>query len=139
MIVAFCGHRQVEDAAVWTWLEKVIAALVEEGAVEFWSGDKSEFSRRAARLAAAYRPRVRTVLVQAYLRQARDAFIYDESLYPPLENVPPRMAMRRRDQYMMENADVLVMYAVYGWGNSARLRNEALRKGKRVINYPDMP
>ena len=48
-------------------------------------------------------------------------------------------AMQQRDRYMALNADVLVMYAVHNFGNSMAIKELAERKGKRVINYPDLP
>ncbi|MBR5231055.1 MAG: hypothetical protein IKW00_02260 [Clostridia bacterium] len=143
MIIAFCGHRQVEEGeAVCRWLEKVIDVLAREGAEECWFGGKGQFSRCAAetvtKLKTRY-PHLRRVLVQAYMNQEGDPLLYDEKMYPPIEDAPLRFAMQRRDRYMALNADVLVTYAKYGWGNSTATKELAQRKGKRVINYPDAP
>ena len=44
MIVAFCGHREVDEGeAVRRWLEKVIDALACEGADECWFGGRGIF------------------------------------------------------------------------------------------------
>jgi len=143
MIVAFCGHRKVDEPAeVARWLDKVVGALVREGAVEFWSGGKGEFSYFGVEAVTALQvkhPHLRRVLVQAYIDQEGDPLMYDEKMYPPLEGVPLRFAMQRRDRYMALNADVVVTYAKYSWGNATAVKELAQRKGKRVINYPDLP
>ena len=143
MIVAFCGHRNVHDTvAVHQWLDQVVKMLVKEGADEFWSGDKGDFSLFGIGAVTSLKWRythLRTVLVQAYIDQEADPLFFDEKLYPPLEDVPRRFAMQQRDRYMALNADVLVMYAVHNFGNSMAIKELAERKGKRVINYPDLP
>ena len=139
VIIAFCGHREVEDAAaVRTWLQDIFAALLKEGATECWTGGKGAFSSCAADVARQF-PQLRSTLVKAYLSQDCDPKLYTDSLFPPLEDVPRRFAMHHRDRYMAQHADVLVMYVRHSFGNSMNLRDYALRQGKRVICYPDLP
>lgn len=143
MIVAFCGHRELFDPpAVKAWLSQVVAAMIEEGAEEFWFGDKGAFDQAALRAVSEKKnalPHLRRTLVKAYLNQAYDPEKFDETMYPPLENAPYRLAMVRRNEYMAMKCDVLVTYAIHNQGNAMRIREFARRKGKRVINYPDLP
>ncbi len=144
MIVAFCGHRSVHDSGeVLDWLDRVVAKLMREGAREFWFGDKGDFDSLANISVTALKfekyPRVRRTLVKAYLNQPYDPVNFDDTMYPPLENVPYRFALLRRNQYMVVNADVMVTYAIYNHGNAMDIKELAERKGKRVINYPALP
>jgi hypothetical protein len=74
--------------------------------------------------------------VQAYINQEKNPLLHEDSMYPPLENVPKRFAMPRRNRWMAENADVMVTYAVHNFGNAMAIMQYAQRLGKRVINYP---
>ena len=143
MIVAFCGNATLlneKEAEAWT--RRTVLALLAEGADTFYVGGKGAFDAMAARVAQQCKrqyPLARVTLVQAYIDQEADPLFFDEKLYPPLEDVPRRFAMQQRDRYMALNADVLVMYAVHNFGNSMAIKELAERKGKRVINYPDLP
>lgn len=144
MIVAFCGHRAVHDNyEVLKWLDQVVASLIRQGADEFWFGNKGAFDQLANISVSALKferfPRIKRTLVKAYLQQPCDARSFDDSMYPPLENVPPRYAIVRRNRYMALQADVLVTYALYHQGNAMAIKELAERKGKRVINYPALP
>ena len=139
MIVAFCGHREVQDVdAVCTWLHDVIEQLILEGADMFYFGGKGNFDALAAgevmKFKAAY-PALRSTLVQAYMDQEKLPWLHDDSVYPPLETVPRRFAMHHRDRWMVQQADTVVTYAVYSWGNAMRVMEYAQRQGKRVLNY----
>ena len=140
MIVAFCGHREIADEQmVREWLQTVIAQLIAEGASEFWFGGKGKFDAVAAdetgKFKAQY-PHIRRTLVQAYINQEKNPLLHEDSMYPPLESVPKRFAMPRRNRWMAENADAMVTYAVHNFGNAMAIMQYAQRLGKRVINYP---
>lgn len=141
MIVAFCGHRTLHDEkAVQAWLEKLLPQLIREGADTFYVGGKGAFDRKAAAVAMqckAQHPHIRVTLVQAYIDQMRSPELHDDTLYPPLESVPPRFAITRRNEYMLRAADVVVAYVMHSASNSVRNRDFALRLGKRVICYPE--
>ena len=142
MVVTFCGHRQVEDKEqVALWLRQTLEKLIEEGADVFYLGGKGAFDLLAAQNVHALRqrhPAIRTVLVLPYLNHPlheTEKRLYDETLYPPLESVPPRYAIVRRNEWMVKSADVLVAYVRYGWGGAARTLESAIRAGKRVESF----
>ena len=141
MIVAFCGHRTLHDArAVRAWLENLLPKLIAEGADTFYVGGKGAFDSVAAAVAMqckAQHPHIRVTLVQAYINQARIPELHDDTLYPPLESVPPRFAITRRNEYMLRAADVVVAYVIHNASNSIKNRDFARRLGKRVICYPE--
>ena len=140
MIVAFCGHRTLHDArAVRAWLEELLPQLIAEGADTFYVGGKGAFDSVAAAVAMqckAQHPHIRVTLVQAYINQMRSPELHDDTLYPPLESVPPRFAIVRRNEYMLRAADVVVAYVIHNASNSIKNRDFARRLGKRVICYP---
>lgn len=58
---------------------------------------------------------------------------FDETIYPPLENVPRKYAIIRRNEWMVDSADIIIAYVKYSWGGAARTLEYARRKRKNII------
>ena len=63
--------------------------------------------------------------------------LYDYSLYPSLESVPKRYAILKRNEIMVNEADVVVAYVLHDWGGAAKTLGYAMRKRKTVICFGD--
>ena len=139
MIVTFCGHREVhKPEKVKNWLEEVVDRLIHEGADTFYLGGYGQFDALAAEVVREKKeryPQIRSVLVLPYLDRNYDASAYDETLYPPLENVPRRYAILRRNEYMVDNADVVVAYVAYSFGGAYKTLRYAEKKNKQIELY----
>ncbi len=140
MTVTFCGHRQIFDQdAVSKWLDLILPSLIEGGATTFYLGGYGAFDRLAAaavRRQKTVYPAIEAVLVLPYLDRNMDASDYDRTTYPPLERVPPRFAIVKRNQWMVEGADVVISAVAHGWGGAAKTLHHAKRKGKVIFQYP---
>lgn len=139
MQVTFCGHSEIygrDDVA--SWLRSICEQLISEGAQTFYLGGYGAFDHLAAetlrKLKPAY-PQIRTILVLPYLNSSMPTDGYDESVYPPLESVPRRFAIVRRNEWSVQQADVVVAYVTHGWGGAAKTLQYAQRKHKRVIQF----
>ena len=139
MIVTFCGHSQVADAeSVRAWLYKTIEDLIGNGADIFYLGGYGDFDSLCASVVRELKktyPHIKSILVLPYPDKYFDIAGYDETLYPPLESTPRRYCILKRNQWMVENADVVVSYIDHDWGGAVKTYNHAKRKGKQVINY----
>lgn len=83
-------------------------------------------------------PTAKAILVIPYLNRRYDASGYDDTLFPPLESVPPRYAISKRNAWMVEQANVVIAYVTHGWGGAAKTLSYARSKGKRIILYPEL-
>ncbi|MBM6830310.1 hypothetical protein H9X85_12490 [Anaerotignum lactatifermentans] len=139
MIITFCGHRELYDnEAARTWLEMVTENLIVNGAETFYLGGYGAFDRLAASVLAEQKkryPHIELVLILPYLNRRKDISPCDSSLYPPLESVPKKLAIVRRNQWMVEQADVVVDYVLHSWGGAAMTLEYAKRKKKRIISF----
>lgn len=137
MTVTFCGHRQLYEAEkVRAWLYAVTEQLIAEGAETFYLGGYGAFDEMAAAVLAEHKrayPHIRRVLVLAYLNRGENKEGYDGTVYPPLEGVPRRLAIVRRNRWMVEVADVVVAWVDHTWGGAAQTLRYARQKGKRVL------
>lgn len=137
MTVSFFGHRKLyEKTEVEKRLTDCILNILENGASEFLLGDYGEFDRLCATVLHRQRanyPQMRLIYVQPYLDRAPLENIFDASVYPSLEAVPKRYAILRRNEWMIEQSDFVVIYCRASYGGAAAASAYATRKKKRVI------
>lgn len=137
MIVTFCGHSSVPNQPeIKELLIETIRGLILEGADTFYLGGYGSFdllSAHAVKDMKADYPHIRSVLVIPYLDRAPDMTLYDESVYPPLESVPKRFAISRRNEWMIDQTDVVVSGVTHDWGGAAKTLDYATRRKKRII------
>ena len=140
MIVTFCGHSKIYPSGDYAkWLDIILPSLIEGGAATFYLGGYGAFDSLAAaavRRQKAVYPHIMSILVLAYLNRETDVSLYDGTTYPPLENVPPRYAIVRRNEWMIRESDVVISGVTHGWGGAARTLDYARRRQKIIFQYP---
>ena len=117
MNITFCGHSQVENSRdVTDWLLIITQKLIEQGGKTFYLGGYGEFDSLAASVLREKKklyPQIELILVLPYLHTSKEILEYDDTIYPPLESVPPRYAISKRNQWMVDISDVVVAYYQY--------------------------
>lgn len=140
MNVTFCGHSKLyQTENISKWLDIILPALIEGGATTFYLGGYGDFDSLAAaavrRQKISY-PNIEAILVLAYLNRDVDASCYDGTTYPPLETVPPRYAILKRNEWMVCESDVVISGVVHGWGGAAKTLDYARRQKKVIVQFP---
>lgn len=84
---------------------------------------------------------VRPYLDERYQKSKSDygANIYDAIIYPELERVPYRIAIIRRNQWMVEQADLVVAYITHRFGGAYTTYRYAMQKKKSIFLLSDIP
>lgn len=140
MTVTFCGHSKITQGGDFSrWLDIVLPSLIEGGAATFYLGGYGDFDHLAAAAVRRQKevyPHITAILVLAYLNRETDASRYDGTIYPPLEKVPPRYAIVRRNQWMVRESGVVVSGVTRGWGGAAKTLDYARRTGKIIFQFP---
>ena len=138
MIVTFCGHSQIYDKdTVRKRLTNEIHELLHAGYRNFYLGGYGDFDNLSAVVLDELKsdwPDMERFLILPYLDKQVDTSMYDGILYPPLEKVPKRFAISRRNKWMVEQSSVIVAYVDHGWGGAAKTLEYAMKKGLRIIN-----
>lgn len=75
---------------------------------------------------------------QAKIKEMQSWGLCDSSIYPPIENVPPRFAISKRNEWMIENADLIIAYVDHNFGGAYKSLQVAKRKKKKIINLYDI-
>ena len=144
MIIAFCGHgdyqRNAEDE------QKILEILereVGDGQCEFFLGEYGNFdyfAHACAKKFKAAHPNVKLVFVTPYIDEkyikskTEFADALDTIVYPPIENVPKKFAIPRRNEWMVEQADVVIACVSHSFGGAYDTYKHAKKKGKRIYN-----
>lgn len=141
MNVMFCGHGQYRyTPEIREELEQKVEQLILDGATMFFHGGYGQFDHIAAsvvwKLKGKY-PHIESVLVLPYLDRAVDSSIYDSTTYPPLETVPRKYAIARRNRWMVNNSDIVIAFVRYSWGGAATTLEYAERKNLKIIQLVD--
>lgn len=140
MIIAFCGHDSVPDYdKVREWLSCVLDPFLYEDELIFYLGGYGEFDRIAASVVWQKKQQnsnAKSVLVLPYINRKYNTELHDYTVFPPIESVPPRYAISKRNEWMVFKADVVIAYVTHGWGGASETLEYARRKKKRIIVYP---
>ena len=141
MTITFCGHKDTydTDGTIRPWLMASVESLIDRGAKYFYLGGYGHFDSMAASVVREMKkqfPYIQGILVLPYLDSTLDTSGYDGTTYPPLENVPRRFAIVKRNEWMVREAEVLVACVLYEWGGAYKTLQYARRKKKEIILYP---
>ena len=147
MVITFFGHSRVTNHdELFERVRSVIESLViAEEPIVFYCGGYGDFDAIALRACREIKKqgiRCEIVYVTPYLDLNRQKELselvkfgyYDATVYPPIENVPPRYAILKRNEWMVCNADVIVSYVRFSYGGAYTALRYARRKGKRIID-----
>ena len=138
-IVTFCGHgdlSQKEISYITPYLLCTLEVLIQNGAQEFLLGDYGDFDKLCAKTLKALKNKyshIICVCVTPYMEREYNKNLYDFSEYPPLEKVPKRLAIIKRNEYMIDKSDVVISYITHTFGGAYTSFKYAKRKHKDVI------
>ncbi len=145
MIVTFCGHSKLYDRGdlVDKILEVLIKELPQDKHISFYLGFYGRFDAYAFDACYEYKkinPNCELVFVTPYINESylKNRGYADKSwdsvLYPDLEEVPPKFAILKRNEFMAKEADLIIAYVVYTWGGAYSMLTKAKKLDKKIIN-----
>ncbi len=139
----FFGHRCVSDE-IEELLTSLLIELIENDVSIFYVGSQGDFDHMVIKILKSLKikyPHISYYIVLAYLPTAKDNYYFDYSdntLYPEgLESVPAKYAIVKRNQWMIEKSDYVVVYVNQSFSNAAKFKALSEKKGKIVINIAD--
>ena len=148
MIIGFCGHSDVllsNDER--TIIKNIIIDLVSKNdKVEFYLGGYGNFDYACANilkeLKSTYSKIERVFITpyanEKYIKNKFDKTLYDTCIFPALENVPKKLAIIRRNFWIVDKCDVLICYVSYNFGGARKTYDYAKNKGVSIYNLPNL-
>ena len=79
-----------------------------------------------------------TISEQEKIKEMLNYGLYDSSIYPPIEKVPPKFAISKRNEWMITNSDLIIAYVNHNYGGAYKTLEIAKRRKKKIINIYDI-
>jgi len=112
----------------------VLKELIEQGVDNFYVGNHGDFDKMVISTLKKLKNEFKHInyaVALAYLPKDQPEY---ETVYPIEVSVAPmKFRIDRRNRWMLEQADIVVTYVINIAGNSAKYKEQAIKKGKRVI------
>ena len=150
MTVAFVGHSFVvaRDVVKEIVKEKIRSNIVGAEFVTFYIGGYGDFDgicacacrelkRERAGIEVVYVAPYMSLTEQEKIKDKQRYGLCDTSIYPPIENTPPKFAILKRNEWMITNADLIIAYVKRSYGGAYKSLLIAKRKKKKIINVCD--
>ena len=78
-----------------------------------------------------------TLTQQEKIKYLLDSRLYDSTIYPPLENTPPKFAILKRNEWMINAADLIIAFVTHSYGGTYKSFEYAKKKKKNLINLSE--
>lgn len=138
MVCTFFGHSDCYglDENV---LKSAIEALIHRGVDTFYVGNHGRFDSMVFRCLLALEktyPGISVAVVLAYLPTKKPDYdlYHGYSMYPRIEEGPPRFAIERRNQWMIDHATHCLAFVNRSYGGAYKFARRAKTKGLAVTN-----
>ena len=127
------GHADCPDAMIPRLEQAIESVYLIYNVRYYYVGNRGHFDHLAATAVKRVKQRhndISLLLLLAYHPGERAVELsegFDNSYYPPLENVPRRYAIIRANQYMVDTVESIICYVMH-FGNTRNLLEYAQRR-----------
>lgn len=151
MIISFSGHSEIPlGNTIKEIVKEQIRNHIPDGElVTCYLGGYGDFDKICAcacrelkedfaRIELVYITPYMSLSEQVKIKEMQNYGFFDASIYPPIEAVPPKFAILKRNEWMMTNADLVIAYVNRGYGGAYKSLQVAKRRKKKIINICDL-
>lgn len=150
MIITFIGHGSLDiDTALSNKIKETIKNNIDqERSVVFYCGGYGAFDLHCAEICRQLKPKIpncEIVFITPYITSSQqekmkyylESDLYDSVIYPPLENIPLRFAISKRNEWMISESDIVIAYVLHSFGGAYKSLEYARRKKKKIFNLAE--
>ena len=143
MVITFCGHsnyvgNSLDEGVLFDFLENT----VKNEYCEFFLGGYGGFDAFAYSLVKKFQKAHKNCRLayitpyntEAHLKRVAETAKFDFIIYPPLESVPKRYAILKRNEWIIEKADIIVAFVNHSYGGAYKMLSRAIKNGKKIFN-----
>jgi len=144
MVITFCGHSNClfNDEEKEKLKQLLIKEIRKNPTCKFYLGGYGDFDSLCLRTLRELKivfPNIELLFITPYLdsnysKLQLAKYYYDDVIFPPIENVPRKFAILKRNEWMVDSADLVIAYVKYSWGGASKTLEYAKRKKKPIIN-----
>ena len=147
MTITFCGHSNClfSDEEKEKLKQLLIKEIRKNPTCKFYLGGYGDFDSLCLRTLRELKKEFQSIelifitpyLDKNYSKLEFAKYHYDDVIFPPLESVPRKFAILKRNEWMVNEADLVIAYVMYSWGGAAKTLEYAKRKKKTIINLAE--
>ena len=144
MIITFCGHSNcLFNDDIKKQLKTILGnEIIKNPTCKFYLGGYGDFDSLCLRTLRELKkdfPEIELLFITPYLDKNYSKLefaknYYDDVIFPSIESVPRKFAILKRNEWMVDSADLVISYVKYSWGGAAKTLRYAKRKKKQLIN-----
>ncbi len=144
MTITFCGHSNClfSDEEKVKLKQLLIREIRKNPTCKFYLGGYGDFDSLCLRTLRELKtdfPDIELLFITPYLNKNYSKlelanYYYDDVIFPPIENVPRKFAILKRNEWMVDSAELVIAYVKYSWGGAAKTLEYAKRRKKEIIN-----
>ena len=144
MIITFCGHSNClfNDEEKEKLKQLLIKKIRKNPTCKFYLGGYGDFDSLCLLTLRELKtdfPDIELLFITPYLdsnysKLQLAKYYYDDVIFPPLESVPRTFAILKRNEWMVDSANLVIAYVKYSWGGAAKTLEYAKRKKVPIIN-----
>ena len=144
MTITFCGHSNClfSDEEKEKLKQLLIKETRKNPTCKFYLGGYGDFDSLCLRTLRELKtdfPDIELLFITPYIdknysKLEFSKYYYDDVIFPPLESVPRKFAILKRNEWMVDSADLVIAYVKYSWGGASKTLEYAKRKKKKIIN-----
>ena len=131
MVITFLGHSSLQSCDFL--LEKIKQTISDNinpnDNIMFFCGAYGDFDNLCAKACHSIKELYKNceiIFITPYITPSQqgkikymiDSGLYDSTIYPPLENTPPRFAITKRNEWMINQADLVIAYVTHTYGGA---------------------
>lgn len=140
MICTMFGHKDAPKD-IEPHLERTIKNLIVSGVICFYVGNNGNFDFYAQRTLKKIAENYDNVSFSVVLSTINESAIGTEqknTIFPDgLEKSLPRFAIAKRNDWMINNSQIVIAYVKHTFSNSHKWIEKARKKGLRIINLEE--
>ena len=144
MVITFCGHSNClfSDEEKEKLKQLLIKETRKNPTCKFYLGGYGDFDSFCLRTLRELKKEFQDIelifitpyIDKNYSKLELAKYYYDDIIFPPIENVPRKFAILKRNEWMVDSADLVIAYVKYSWGGAAKTLKYAKRKKVPIIN-----
>ena len=144
MTITFCGHSNClfSDEEKEKLKQLLIKEIRKNPTCKFYLGGYGDFDSLCLRTLRELKKEfqdIELIFITPYIDKNYSKlefakYNYDDVVFPPLESVPRKFAILKRNEWMVDSADLIIAYVKYSWGGAAKTLEYAKRRKVHIIN-----
>lgn len=140
---AFIGHSDCPEGVKEKLLLEIENLIVNEKVDKFYVGTHGAFDRLVYEVLCELEKKYKIIIkiALAYLNRENELTYYDtnKTIFPDcVAKVPPRFAITRRNNYMLQKADYLICFLNHQFSNTYEFVLKAVKKNIKIINLGNL-